>query len=354
MPVFEDNSISSVALHRVGNKATGEGYVLSEAAVPLSDMMRMLLVQYFVEPFKVQEYYRLTENRDLREAVDDLFADPEAIVPLSQRVAQLLYDASTHPNIKGGDLFVVYFSECQISGTVCDAVGLFKSEVKSQFLKVLHGDEAWSRTEGDQHATAAFRLEADRGIDLHKLDKGALIFNTEADKGYVVSVVDATNRGADAAYWRDAFLGLTQRQDEYYSTHAELAAYKKFVTDELPQQFEGVTKADQADLLNRSVNYFKQNDNFDLQTFSEQVIAQPEVIDSFKQYRKQYEEEHAVELQDGFGISEEAVKRQQRAFKSVIKLDKNFHIYVHGNRDLIEQGEDDRGKYYKVYYQQES
>ena len=57
---------------------------------------------------------------------------------------------------------------------------------------------------------------------------------------------------------------------------------------------------------------------------------------------------------DDFAISEGAVKKQSRALKSVIKLDKNFHIYVHGNRNLIEQGEDDRGQFYKVYYQEES
>ena len=43
----------------------------------------------------------------------------------------------------------------------------------------------------------------------------------------------------------------------------------------------------------------------------------------------------------------------RRAYKSVIKLDRNFHIYVHGNRNLLEQGEDEKGKFYKVYYQEE-
>ena len=35
------------------------------------------------------------------------------------------------------------------------------------------------------------------------------------------------------------------------------------------------------------------------------------------------------------------------------QLDRNFHIYVHGNRNLLEQGEDEKGKFYKVYYQEE-
>lgn len=38
----------------------------------------------------------------------------------------------------------------------------------------------------------------------------------------------------------------------------------------------------------------------------------------------------------------------------MIKLDKNFHIYVHAHRDLIEQGVDEKGKFYKVYYHEES
>nr|AMP55557.1 hypothetical protein [uncultured bacterium] len=53
-------------------------------------------------------------------------------------------------------------------------------------------------------------------------------------------------------------------------------------------------------------------------------------------------------------MNESAVKKQARNYKSVIKLDKNFHIYVHGDRRLIEQGEDEKGKFYKVYYKEES
>ena len=39
----------------------------------------------------------------------------------------------------------------------------------------------------------------------------------------------------------------------------------------------------------------------------------------------------------------------------VIKLDKNLPIYVHGSRELIEQGVDEEGrKFYKIYYKEES
>ena len=64
-------------------------------------------------------------------------------------------------------------------------------------------------------------------------------------------------------------------------------------------------------------------------------------------------QEEGIKDSDSFYISDKAVKKQARSFKSVIKLDKNFHIYVHGNRSLIEQGEDEKGRFYKVYYNEE-
>ena len=55
-----------------------------------------------------------------------------------------------------------------------------------------------------------------------------------------------------------------------------------------------------------------------------------------------------------FPISEEAVKKKQGLFKSVIKLDKNFTLYVHGDRKRMEQGSDTDGRrYYKLYFDRE-
>ncbi len=358
MPIFESSSIASVAVHRVGNKETSEGYILSDKPVKLSEALQDLLVNYFISPFKVEEYYHLCDDDNLQlnniyQAACQVFDDADSLMDVSRGIAKHLYDSCTHPNIKGGDLFVVYFSECQWNGETTNALGIFKSENKSQFLKVLHDEEEWSRESGNESASAIFKMDIDKGIDVNKLDKGALIFNLERDKGFIVSVVDATNRGMDAVYWKDSFLHICQRQDEYYNTHQVMQAYKKFVTDELPQQYE-VSKADQADLLNRSVSFFKENESFDMDDFARDVIGQPEVIDSFKQYREQYEQENDVQLPDNFCISEGAVKKQARSYRSVIKLDKNFHIYVHGDRKLIEQGEDEKGKFYKVYYNEES
>ncbi|MCD8073303.1 MAG: nucleoid-associated protein, partial [Alistipes sp.] len=101
-------------------------------------------------------------------------------------------------------------------------------------------------------------------------DKGCLIFNINKDDSYVVAVVDNTNR-TEARYWIDDFLMVKQRQDEYYNTQNILSLCKNFVTKKLPTEFE-VNKADQAEILNNSVKYFKENDNFDLEDFPCNVL----------------------------------------------------------------------------------
>jgi hypothetical protein len=103
------------------------------------------------------------------------------------------------------------------------------------------------------------------------------------------------------------------------------------------------------------VQYFKENQEFNRAAFAEQVFQKEEVIESFQRFGQQYKNDRDVQFNDIFEISAHAVKKQARVFKSVLKLDKNFHIYIHGDRDKIEHGVDDKGrKFYKIYYEQES
>jgi hypothetical protein len=84
------------------------------------------------------------------------------------------------------------------------------------------------------------------------------------------------------------------------------------------------------------------------------VFQDKEVIKSFRKFDELYQEDNEVEFPQNFEISATAVKKQARIFKSVLKLDKNFHIYIHGNKELIEQGvEKDGRKFYKIYYKEE-
>ena len=101
--------------------------------------------------------------------------------------------------------------------------------------------------------------------------------------------------------------------------------------------------------------YFKTHESFDKKEFEKEVFQDAGIIKSFRNFDDNYRQENEIELTDNFDISPQAVKKQARVFKSVLKLDKNFHIYIHGNPELIEQGvEKDGRKYYKIYYKDES
>ncbi|MCX6282701.1 MAG: nucleoid-associated protein [Bacteroidetes bacterium] len=343
MILRDSASIKGIAVHKVGNKLT-DALFLSKSTLQTNADLDEIFLDYFLTPFKDHEYYNLYHDSDLdlNEVYTyacRIFDDPGSLYIQSVNLAKHLYEKSTHPKIKEGEFYTVFFKDCILDGESVDALGLFKSENKDTFLKVfLRGD--------------GFGIESEQGININKLDKGCLIFNNEREKGFIVAVVDNTNKGSEAQYWIDDFLHVRQRKDEYYNTQNVLSLCKKFVTKELPQQFD-VSKADQLDLLNKSVKFFKENESFDFKEFSNEVIAQPELIESFKRFKDSFQRDQDIDIAENFHISVSAVKKQARIFKSVIKLDKNFHIYIHGNRELIEQGSDERGKFYKVYYKVE-
>jgi hypothetical protein len=345
MFVFDDSKINFIALHKIGVKFLDENIVLSRKVLSPTEDMSNLLLRYFLSPFKSPEYFNLYHDinitmNEVFVCASKIFDNPETLLEQSQNLAKHLYEQSTHPKIKGGEFYTVYFKDCIIDGETVDAVGLFKSENKDTFLKVF--------PKGD-----GFEIESEKGININKLDKGCLIFNTERENGYIVAVVDNTNKGVDAQYWVDDFLHIRQRKDEYYNTQNILSLCKNFVKNELPQQFE-VSKADQATLLNESVQFFKDKDSFNFMEFANEIMKQPEVIESFNQFKTNYQKEYKLELADNFIISDSAVKKQARVLKTVIKLDKNFDIHIHGNRNLIEQGADENGKFYKIYYKKEN
>ncbi|MDR1172389.1 MAG: nucleoid-associated protein [Bacteroidales bacterium] len=343
----EEISIEQLVLHKVGNKSQEEGIRFAAAPMKVDDAVQSLLLQYFLSPFKSEEYYHLAHESDifLNEVyayVSQIFDQPETFYERSVNLARHLYEVSTHPKIKSGELYVVRLRDCNVDGEQVDAVGLFKSESKEVFLKVYPTSDS-------------FQIEYEDGININKLDKGCLIFNTERENGYLVSVVDNVRQSGEAMYWRDNFLNIAQRRDTFHQTEQCLDMCKQFVTERLPENFN-VDKVDQADILNKSVAFFKENAEFSFDDFANQVIQQPEVIQSFKKYREEYEEDRDLKIDEQFEISAPAVKKQAKIFKSVIKLDKNFHIYVHGNRQLIEKGyDDDRDmNYYRIFFKEES
>lgn len=351
MVSFFEASLSELSVHRVGNKQQDEFYVLSDRSMHIQDeLLNQLLKQYFLAPYqKVNEIYRFTHpNNDLSlneifHFAEEVFTHGESFHENSKKIATYLYEISNHPKIKSGEVYVAYFENVQIEGDLHDAIGIFKSETKESYLKVSPAQNGF---------TISYEQEA---ININKLDKGCLIFNTEKEEGYKIAVIDQTNRNGEAVYWKDEFLKLKVRNDNFNQTQNILGVYKSFVTEKLDEEFE-VEKTDKIDLLNRSMKYFKEKESFDLDEFANEVIANPEGIALFKDYKQSYEQEFESPIADTFDISNAAVKKQAKDFKSVLKLDKNFHVYIHGNKQLIEKGYDGEKdmNYYKIFFNEES
>ena len=344
--LFAPSKIIDFYVHRVGNKIADEQYFIAKRGIHLDESLKTLLSHYFLSPFKSDELYSFSHSIDISlnevySCVNKIFGNPEELYEQSINLTKHLYDQSVHPKIKGGEFYIVYFKDCIFEGETRDAIGLFKSENKDTFIEI-------------EQVKDGFDMESRQGININKLDKGCLIFNTEKESGYVLSIIDNTNKGSEAQYWKDDFLSVQPKKNEYHQTNQFLGITKQFVTKQLDEEFE-LSKADKIDFLNRSVDYFKKHETFDKNEFEEEVFGESNVIESFRKFDQAYRQENEVELSDNFVISEQAVKKQARVFKSVLKLDKNFHIYIHGNRELIEQGTDENGrKYYKIYYENEA
>lgn len=331
-----------IVAHKIGNKINGEGASFTNEELQLDENMSELIQNYFLSAFKSEETFQfysdsyLTNNL-IYSTVDFIFANPELLIDQSKNIGRHLYDAAENPRVQGGELFIVFF-QAENENEV-DKIGIFKTEKRESFLKIFPHDETMD-------------LEKDQGISLAKIDKAALIFNKDKETGYVLSVVD-NNKNGDMYYWFEDFLKVRQREDDYYHTQESLSIYKDYFTKQLPQEFE-VSKVDQADFLNNTLNFFKEKEEFKLDDFAAEVLKDEHVIESFNNFKTDYEQEYQINVSEEFPISTAAVKKSQRHFKSIIKLDKNFHIYVHGDRKMISQGQDEKGKFYMIYYDKES
>jgi len=339
---YTQTKIERLSVHGVGNRLN-DG-VLKLSAHPLDvagDLLHGLLCRWFFSPFRDPSRYQFGEDeqgQSLLAMANYVFASPDSLHENASLLAERLYNITEHPNIKPGELYVGCFSNLIYNDQTCEAIGIFKSESKENYIKVDSG-------------RADYKLSAHEGININKLDKGCLVLRVEGEPAPVILLVDTANR-TDARFWKEDFLRVVPMQDAFHQTQNFMNKTRQFVGEQMQEDFS-TSKADQADMLNRSLDFFKSRDTFSQEEFETTVLEDDAVIESFRKYGETFDDQSVAE---NFEISAQAVKRQARVFKSVIKLDKNFHIYIHGSRELIEKGFDEaKGRnYYKIYFDQET
>lgn len=345
---FSATNIQRLAITFVGNKGRYEGVSVPKTTlVPVHDFAHEILIASFLKPFeKSEEFFYFHHEEDVSnnaayQCCMNIFADPENLPAEAGRLTQMLYESMLAPKANGGELFVAYFDEIQLNGEPAAAIGLFKIQTKDPYLKV-------------ERSAEAFTLNVLEGIPTGKVETAALIFNLDEAEGYRLCATDSVSKKGELSFWKDDFLRVRPIEDNYFNTRHYISLAGEFITQQAPRKF-GLDRTDQVDLLNRSAEYFKENEHFEVSDFAGHLFPEEAQQEAFRDFRDEYARAYAVPLEDKFDISGQAVRKEIKALKSVIKLDKNFHIYVHGRRDLIERGFDEgKGKkYYKVYFDDE-
>ncbi|NRF37603.1 nucleoid-associated protein [Pedobacter foliorum] len=338
---IDEAFLKRVILHRVSyieSQARTSDQVCDLSDEALADVFKNMFLKPFTNNVSSQEFHHT-----INISYNVLFGLSKEIygngnfIELSKQIFQHLMSVSNDSKIKDGDLFVAKFEDIKLNGQFYEGLGIYKFEDKQPFLET-------NLTSTD----LSYSLR--KGVGPKKPEKACLIIFT--DEPYTLLLID--NSTTETDYWQNQFIGNRPKADFVNNTTDLLVLAKSFITEQIPQEFD-INRSDQIDLLNKSIAYFKEQDSFDIDEFSKKVISSNEGIESFKKYKKNFDDALDTPIPDTFDISEAAVKKQARAYKSVLKLDKNFHIYIHGNKELIENGFDEEKhmNFYKVYYHQE-
>lgn len=343
---FSNVRIEKICTHFVGNPLREEELQLSsDEFVPDKDFSRNLM-DIFIPCFKdANEQYifnhptEIDLNPVLKYAKQ--ISQKKNFCVNSQNIAKILYDNSTHHNIKSGEIIVVLFSNIQLESISFNGIGLFKPESKQNFLNLKNSGNSY---------LYAFQ----EGITNKNIDKAALVLisKNETEK---VFLYNKASTNEDVKFWKNDFLNVIEANTDFSDTKNFIGLCKEFITKRYTEDFE-VNKADQIDLINRSMDYLKNHDEIEIEEFKKNVFYHSSIIKSFDNFKDEYESNNNIDIHDKIEISKAAVKKGNRALKSILKLDKNFDIYIHGNRDLIEQGFDEKTgkKFYKIYFDVES
>ena len=341
--------IDNLSIHRVGNKSRNEAIFLSENPYGLNDEIMPLLKEYFFKPFREKEenYFQFAhevdlEYNDMFNLATEIFTNPSEVHNVSKKITKHLFEQSNHPHIKNGEVYVAYLTNVSIDNNVVDAIGVFKSEIQTDFLQF---EENGSNLE----------MILQQGINLNKLDKGCLIFNYKKEEGYKILTVDSNRY--DARYWLEHFLSVDAFQDENFMTKKYLKFCQDFAKEVvLPAE----DKQQEVLFMNRAINHFAKNDAFEETAFLNEVMENPEFIPEFKNYKVDKGEKYSIEDVTNFPIANAAVTDVRKKLKNTIHLDTNVQIkldFVNSDsaQKFVEKGWDEEKQmyYYLVYFNKE-
>lgn len=343
---FSNASIDKLIVHQVGNKQKEEGVYLSHHPQSVEPDLEKKLLHYFLKPFQYEEdLHRFSHSSSLQ--FNEVYAYTKSIfengdfADAAARIANHLYEASTHPKVMMGELLIVHFKDLKFDETFRDAIGIYKVEKKDMFFKVLKTQDSLT-------------LGTEEGINASKIEKGCFIINDDADTGYHIYNIDIHQKVTD--YWINKFLSIAPVENESYKTKQFMNMCKGFVDDVVTPNYE---KSEQVDFGNNCIDFFEKRDNFNETEFYDEILGNEKMQSDFIDYKNKYANESSVSFDDSFDISRDDVKKYKNSFRANITLDDSIQIkflsnFVQEGRNYEKGYDEEEGKfYYKFYFEDE-
>lgn len=325
--------IKKATIQVVGNKTRGEGLsaasVLADVSGSSEFLTKLVEKSFMMDDLKRFSYIESVELNPVYQFVSKVFDDEEAFLKQSVNIATFLYDQSIHPNIRSGELYVLLL-ECEYKKETVEAVAILKSEKKDPFLA----------TDNDGREISVRTIY---GTGLKGLDKGCLVLNVNREKGYVVGMVDNTNNGSNAQYWTDSFLHVTNCEDDYHQTvklTEMLTAFSKQVAEQ--------SAAEGAVVAKKTTELLKKSKAVQVDELSERLCANNEQREQFAAFRQEFEEEYGGFAEEVYVVAK-AVSRKPITRMNILRIGDRFEVKVLNTEARMEQGKDERGRYWKLY-----
>ncbi len=362
--IFDEARIAGLVLAKVGNPSRDEPLQTSKQLFQPNDADQELLSSIFVRPFRSLgmqgqrfHHHSSLENHELNGCARAVFDDAGTLLEKGTEIASRLYSKSSHPNIKSGDLCVALIEGIQLASEVVEAEDLdrkpeplralciLKSESMTPFLSILAKD-------GD------LQLNTEQGINPEKIDKGCLVLDHFAGKGFYVLTFDRA--GSESRFWVRDFLGVAPIADPTLMSRKVAEMAVAAVAGNGGEGDDDAPPWQANEPAREALSYFDGRKKFSLQEFEEQALRTPEARARFAEERKRLEEEEGVKVEEDFDISRRDVAKAKKGMKSVMKLDTGVEIRLKPKvldkpESVLEKGYDEeRGmSFIKVFYKRE-
>jgi 37-kD nucleoid-associated bacterial protein len=350
---FTSATAVGLVLAKVGHPQRDEPLQTSKEVFKVAEADQETLASIFLKPFKNLTAHRFShhaslDQHEMNAYAAAVFAADEGLLEKGCDIAKRLYAKSNHPNIKSGDLCISLIKDIDIDGELTQGLCILKSESVVPFLSI-------STRDGD------LELHTEQGINPEKIDKGCLILNHLAQKGYYVLTFDRS--GTDSRFWVRDFLGVIPISDSPFLTHKYASMAVAFMEKEKktkPTADDDTPPWDSTNAARDAISYFEEKENFSLPEFEEQVLKTPEAKAKFAEHRSQIEQEQGHKLDDSFEISKKDVTKAKKKIRSTMKLDTGVEIRLKPAlaakpEQVLEHGYDDgrNMKFIKIYFNED-